>query len=71
MMRILRFMIVVILETITIPLKLLIVLWTIGYAIYGRIEFGLTFKEAWNAVKEGFMETIYVTKHFINTGIIN
>lgn len=70
MMRILRFMIVVILETITIPLKLLLVLFLIGYAIYAYFDCGLTFKESWNAGKEGFVETYYLTKRFINTGVI-
>lgn len=68
MKKVLRTILVVFLETITIPIKVVIVICALVKGIYARIEYDLTFKEQWCACLEGMREAIELNKKFINTG---
>ena len=63
-----RTIVVIFLETIALPIKLLTTICALARMIYGRIAYGLSFKTQLGWFVEGLKCAIALTKKFINTG---
>ena len=65
---ILRAILDIMVFTILIPIKLLVILWAVGYAIYCKIDGSLTFTESFTALKEGIKIAFDKELLWIKTG---
>lgn len=63
-----RAILFIILTIIFIPVHIIITIYAIALAIYAKIEYGLTFKESWEAYKEGLKKRHEDNIYFIKTG---
>lgn len=68
MKKVLRTILLIFMETVLIPIKLVIVIYALVRGVYSGIKYDITFEEHWCAFVEGMKMAIEANKNFINTG---
>lgn len=68
MKKVLRTILLIFMETVLIPIKLVLTLYVLVRYIYWYATGRINFKEMWTAELEGFKDAIEFNKNFINTG---